>query len=251
MGRPTKSGRSLEPVAEEIIRLYVEEDLSANEIAHRVGSTSHGVLALLRRKNVPTRRPGWRLPDQNRDLVGQRFDKLVVVNRNPVGLNRDRWVCKCDCGRTHVAMGWTLLYSSGLSCQECMRPRVGYGDVPGFVWTDIMRGARARKIPVTITVKDLHDQLQKQQWKCFYSGLPIGFATTVQRHKKNRETTASVDRMDSNLGYELGNVLWVHKDINIMKCDHQSGDFIKYCKAVAAHACDSDSSEIVSPGWGI
>jgi hypothetical protein len=46
--------------------------------------------------------------------------------------------------------------------------------------------------------------------------------------------SASIDRIDSGLGYENGNVRWVHKLVNMCKNKYSDDDFISMCLAVAA-----------------
>lgn len=54
------------------------------------------------------------------DLVGQRFDRLVVVERDTsvaAGHNRQaRWVCVCDCGRQTSVLGANLRRRQARSC---------------------------------------------------------------------------------------------------------------------------------------
>lgn len=50
------------------------------------------------------------------------------------------------------------------------------------------------------------------------------------------ETTASLDRIDSNRGYTQDNVQWVHKDVNKMKMDLNQQIFVELCRAIAAHS---------------
>lgn len=52
--------------------------------------------------------------------------------------------------------------------------------------------------------------------------------------------TASLDRIDSSGSYRIGNVQWVHKDVNRMKNDFDQDYFVKMCRLVAksAGACD-------------
>jgi hypothetical protein len=49
--------------------------------------------------------------------------------------------------------------------------------------------------------------------------------------KENK--TASLDRINSDLGYVYGNIQWIHKDINKMKNDYEQNYFILLCKKVA------------------
>ena len=52
-----------------------------------------------------------------KNLVGQRFGKLVVIK--PAGINkygRQLWECQCDCGNIHVTTGHNLQEGNCLSC---------------------------------------------------------------------------------------------------------------------------------------
>ena len=69
-------------------------------------------------KNGKTRSCGCYRHDVNtKNLTGQRFGKLVVINQ--AGLNaegRQLWKCKCDCGNFHITNSRNL--QSGV-CQSC------------------------------------------------------------------------------------------------------------------------------------
>jgi hypothetical protein len=47
-------------------------------------------------------------------------------------------------------------------------------------------------------------------------------------------STASLDRIDSSLGYVWGNVQWVHSVINDLKSNMAQEEFISWCQKVAA-----------------
>lgn len=69
-----------------------------------------------------------------RDLTGQRFGKLTVVQREPrPNTSRAFWLCHCDCGKHAVKMGKYLTCGDTKSCgcdQAEMRARgnAKYGD---------------------------------------------------------------------------------------------------------------------------
>jgi hypothetical protein len=67
-----------------------------------------------------------------------------------------------------------------------------------------------------------------QDRKCALSGIPIGF-------QDRSGSTASLDRIDNSKGYVIGNVQWVHKDVNIMKHTHSQDYFIGLCATIASH----------------
>jgi hypothetical protein len=76
-------------------------------------------------------------PTTVKTLTGQRFGKLVVIERAPrPDSKRAYWVCQCDCGRTAVKMGKYLLCGDTSSCgceQRAMRARGNnhrYADLP-------------------------------------------------------------------------------------------------------------------------
>ena len=68
---------------------------------------------------------------------------------------------------------------------------------------------------------------------------------------KKRKFTASLDRIDSKLGYELNNIQWVHKDINMMKQAYTNNYFIEHCKLVAANNITSSTSNGAYPLNGL
>lgn len=49
----------------------------------------------------------------------------------------------------------------------------------------------------------------------------------------SNETTVSLDRIDSNIGYIEGNVQWIHKALNNTKNTMPNDEFINWCKLVA------------------
>mgnify|MGYP003351787189 CR=1 FL=1 len=59
----------------------------------------------------------------------------------------------------------------------------------------------------------LNDLFIEQQGKCKLSGIEI----SLPKKWNDKNYTASLDRIDSDKGYEKGNVQWVHKHINVMK----------------------------------
>ena len=80
---------------------------------------------------------------------------------------------------------------------------------------------------MTITRDYAFQLFISQQQKCALSGQEIFLS------EKEKNTTASLDRIDSNQGYEVGNVQWVHKDLNIMKNQISEQEFKQFCKLVS------------------
>ena len=56
------------------------------------------------RKTVPQIDSGIPIPPVVEDLIGQKFGRLLVIERAenyvfPNGTTASRWLCRCDCGR--------------------------------------------------------------------------------------------------------------------------------------------------------
>ncbi len=58
---------------------------------------------------------------ESKDLTGQRFGRLSVVERVPLDHplsagQRPAWLCKCDCGREIIVLQKSLLSCASASC---------------------------------------------------------------------------------------------------------------------------------------
>ena len=55
------------------------------------------------------------------DLTGLKFGMLTVIKEYDQRIQRKRaWICKCDCGNTHIAIGTRLTHGNVHSC-GCLR----------------------------------------------------------------------------------------------------------------------------------
>lgn len=182
------------------------------------------------------------LSQPRRDCTGIRYGKLLVIERvaaADVGPTAQgfHWRCQCDCGNVVVKPTHHLFQGRVKSC-GCSHQRTGAdhcmwtgtGELSGNHWSSIQGKARERGIEVTITKEDAWNLFIQQGRSCALSGLPIAFAKTGKLKR-----TASLDRIDSSRGYELGNVQWLHKDVNWMKNQFDQSYFINICCAIAAH----------------
>lgn len=87
--------------------------------------------------------------------------------------------------------------------------------------------ADARDLEFSVSLDYLEELLVKQEFRCALSGAPL--PPRIGRKKDG----ASLDRIDSSMGYVVGNVQWVTAKINSMKSNLEQDEFIALCKAVA------------------
>ena len=111
----------------------------------------------------------------------------------------------------------------------------GYGDLSGDHWTRIQKGAVSRNLELSITIEDAWNIYLQQNGKCAISGIDItlrGQEIGISSKHVHEKTTASLDRIDSNNGYTLDNIQWIHKDLNQMKSDRSMETFINWVKII-------------------
>jgi hypothetical protein len=157
--------------------------------------------------------------------------------------------CACATGKSGLGIGevalngWMRISGNRVRCATCSR----------VVYNSNCRVDRKRPCPVchpvdkshrpdgvpwyyyrtlakrgkrfTITLEQLDAAWHAAGGRCALSGLPISF----------KDKTASVDRINSDVGYEAGNCQWVHKAVNKMKLDHSETVFVELCRAVVEH----------------
>lgn len=109
----------------------------------------------------------------------------------------------------------------------------GYKEISRTYFGSIIKSAKERNIPFEITIEYIWDLFLSQNRKCALSNVDIAFNTVGQKYK--RFQTASLDRINSKMGYIKGNVQWVHKTLNHMKMALDEDEFVKWCNLVTSH----------------
>ena len=170
-------------------------------------------------------------------VLGQKFGDWEVISENTEKYKRwYKFHVRCKCGNEKFVPSNTLRTGRSTCCRNCGTDKhyKGIGNLSSTFFSRILEGARVRNIEVSITMEDVLDLLEKQDYKCALSGIPLIMSKTFSkdRTKQVSSTTASLDRIDSSKGYVLENVQWVHKDINNIKQDYTVEELIQYCKLI-------------------
>lgn len=160
--------------------------------------------------------------------AGDEFNDWTVMCPGPSG-----YYCRCKCGREKLVATEHLTQGNSTRCPRCAAKALTKGAWRAF-WTSIVSNAKRRDIVFELTEKEAHDLLEEQGWVCKLSGSELLIAETISQHKHG--ATASLDRIDSTKPYAIGNVQWVHKDINRLKNKYGQAEFIAWCVAVARHS---------------
>lgn len=154
-------------------------------------------------------------------IYGNRTITSGPIYKNNGKRNSVYYTCKCSCGReTPLCRYDQLVNNKVASCGKCKT----YKGVSGAVIRRYIIDAKRRKLDCDVNVinsKYINDLLESQRGLCALSGVSIHFEPTK---KLTSTQTASIDRINSNLGYIVGNIQIVHKRINLMKgvmSDHE------------------------------
>jgi hypothetical protein len=102
-------------------------------------------------------------------------------------------------------------------------------------WNNIVNGAKARDMPMAVTPEYLSRLFDEQSGRCALTGVPIVLDVDCDARLAVRNSTASLDRIDSSVGYVPGNCRWVHRTINIMRNMLSDDAFVAWCRLVVEH----------------
>lgn len=174
------------------------------------------------------------------DIIGKKYHKLLVVSS--VGINpkthRFEYECLCDCGGIYRNSGYKIRTGAVKSC-GCSNFETTFISkyITLMYWSNIIHGAKIRELLVDILPNYLDDLWEKQNGKCYYSGYNLTLPKTAKESARYN-FSASLDRIDSSLGYVKGNLAWVDKRINRMKLNMPHEDFLEFCGLVARKFSD-------------
>jgi hypothetical protein len=99
-----------------------------------------------------------------------------------------------------------------------------YNTIKASYMTRIRKHALQLDVEYSITAKDIYDLFIRQNSYCALSGVLL----TIGKD-------ASLDRINSKLGYTMGNLQWVHKKLQKMKQTMDNLEFIHWCSLVGKH----------------
>lgn len=162
-------------------------------------------------------------------MSNQKFGKLTAVKEYGKRCNSLHWLCKCDCGKDSVVRVYHLINGNTKSCgcghskyNSAHHSWKGFEEVTGDFMGVMRRNSKKRQNEFQIDAKDVWLKYLEQNKKCYFTGLDINF-----------NDSASVDRIDNDIGYTKTNIRLVHKDINYMRRILTDEKFVFYCQLIA------------------
>lgn len=150
------------------------------------------------------------------------------------------WLSEHECGRIYEFR--TSQIKNQSFCKGCIKEYhkenkgfnhkswKGCGELSSDLYTTIKLNARDRNLDFDLEINYLWDLFLNQNKKCSLSGLDIQLNEKCEDKKFK---TATLDRIDSSIGYIKGNVQWLHRDVNKMKNNFPENYLIKLCELIS------------------
>jgi hypothetical protein len=173
------------------------------------------------------------------NIVGNKINSLTIIDNSEV-INGTRFcLCRCDCGKIIKTREAALLTKKTKSCGclqhlkgEKNKRWKGHMGIGMTYWNQVKNSAKNRKIDFDITIEEAWNLFINQNKKCAISGVDIELCQSYIDYTSGK-MTASIDRIDSSIGYKKDNIQWVHKDVNKIKTDFNQEKFITWCCLIA------------------
>lgn len=225
------------------VKLYLEDRWSQQEISEKFGVSKGSVSTYLKViKGIKIREAKRRQELREIYPIGTKFGQWTIISDEiKVGNDRKLYqLCQCCCGEIQWKQLSSLRNGTSTKCKKCGNKTFitesGEISVNGLIsmfYKHIKAQLSTRKkvnqLEFNITPEYLEELYEKQNHKCALSGLSLELDITKSGLKQNW----SLDRIDSNKGYIIGNVQWVDKRINMMKQSFSQDEFIDMCIEVA------------------
>lgn len=116
--------------------------------------------------------------NKRKDLTGQIFDKLTVLERIGQRGHNTIWKCRCECGKEVERYQFSFkpnkikrAKTHSCGCATHIKGKnsknwKGFGDIPASLISAYKFHARERKIEWRVSLEDLWNQFEKQHKKC-------------------------------------------------------------------------------------
>lgn len=170
-----------------------------------------------------------------KNRIGETYNSLTIIQ--DLGINskcKHRMVkCLCSCGNEKVIRYFDVYTGRTKSCgcrkqsEECRNiyrentyKLIAEGKISKIdedtEFRFYLKTIKNRDKKTSITINDLKNQWIKQHGRCAYTNIPLILATHSD-YNYPRYMQASIDRINSDFGYEINNIQFVSISCNYAK----------------------------------
>lgn len=181
--------------------------------------------------------------DYKNEIIGcYKVLEAATTRKFPSGQTQKYWKVECiHCKNTKEISIQKIFSKSQNGCSSCVKERFAKTNssrwsntsvkfVTGMYYHKTKKSAEKRNIVFDISREYMDEIFQSQEMKCRYTKYDLFF------NDNSTIGNASIDRIDSKLGYIKGNIQWVHKDVNTIKWDLHHEKFIELCRVITENS---------------
>jgi len=170
--------------------------------------------------------------------IENKYNNLTPIKK--ISFNEKRknwnWLFKCDCGSEKIINISQVRQNKTKSCGCLKRKNLKHGcgvkhnnwkgktPIPKTYINSIIRRAKLKGYEYNISDEYLYNLYIKQSGKCKLSGIELSISLN--------NFTASLDRINSNIGYIENNLQWLHKDVNYIKYNLTIDELLLICEKI-------------------
>lgn len=167
------------------------------------------------------------------DFIGSVHGQFQVVERDSAKNKKVYWKVQCLACNHYFVLATDTIKKNMHGCQDCTRRNAPKGNqsiywrggkhISAIFLSNVKRGAKKRGIPCEVTIQDLDKIWELQEGRCAYTNRQLSLRD---------DCTASLDRIDSSIGYIKSNVQFVHKTVNVMKWALSEEEFFDFVREI-------------------
>lgn len=163
---------------------------------------------------------------EKQKMIGKKFNKWTLI-KVAYRYHGFFWNVKCKCGVIKIVSETNLLNNTSKSCGCSKTYKEGKGGLEIF-YKRTKLYAKYRRKAFNLSFKEFKKLVIKT---CYYCGsLPM--TKVYHKHKKITHYFNGLDRIDSNYGYSLNNVVSCCKICNRAKLNMNINDFKNWIKQI-------------------
>jgi hypothetical protein len=180
-----------------------------------------------------------------KDILNKKFGKLTVIkiSKNRGNRGQIRYECVCDCGNSHEVSGESIRKGNVKSCGCYNLEKIPYNriiDREYATWRQLYNSTIIKRSKKEGYVSDisLDDFIKLSKMKCYYCELE-GSNFIKDRIESNNLVLNfnGLDRINSENGYYLDNVVTCCKYCNVSKNTMNQSDFREFIIRLYNHYC--------------
>lgn len=168
----------------------------------------------------------------NSSMRYEKFGKLTVLYAIPgrTSGGHIKWMCKCDCGKEGIHVGFQLRNGKIRSCGCLRKSKDEQVSNEKHMLQDYKYRAQKLNLEFSITLKEFQNLVRGN---CFY----CKSGPTTRKSRGNRKTeikSNGIDRFMSSLGYTSKNCVTCCDKCNMFKNDLSLHEFLEHVKQIAS-----------------